>query len=70
MGDPVASTEFLSSEGLAALLDVPLSTVYTWRYEGKGPPAYRIGKHLRFRRSDVEKWLEAQRADEKTGGRV
>ena len=42
---------------VADYLRVPLRTIYRWRYAGDGPPAFRIGRHLRFRWSDVEEWL-------------
>ncbi len=46
---------------LAAYLGVPISTVYDWRTNGKGPRAYRSGKHLTFALSDVRIWIEQQR---------
>ena len=46
---------------LAAYLGVPVSTVYDWRTNGKGPRAYRFGKHLKFAVSDVRIWVEQQR---------
>ncbi|MGH2597650.1 MAG: helix-turn-helix domain-containing protein [Actinomycetota bacterium] len=42
---------------VADYLRVPLRTIYRWRYAGEGPPALRVGRHLRFRWSDVEEWL-------------
>ena len=42
---------------LAAILGVPLSTLYQWRYKGEGPPACKVGRHLRYRREAVERWL-------------
>lgn len=45
---------------LATYLGVPLATVYAWRSRGQGPTGERIGKHLRYRRADVESWLDAQ----------
>ena len=42
---------------VADYLRVPLRTIYRWRYAGEGPPAFRIGRHLRFRWADVEEWL-------------
>jgi hypothetical protein len=36
-----------------AALGIPISTVYDWRVHGKGPAAYRFGKHLKFAFSDV-----------------
>jgi excisionase family DNA binding protein len=46
---------------LAAYLGVPLSTIYDWRTRGKGPAAYRFGKHLKFAVSDVREWVAEQR---------
>jgi len=46
---------------LAAYLGVPVSTIYDWRTHGKGPTAYRFGKHLKFAVSDVQKWVAGQR---------
>ena len=45
---------------LAEHLGVPLQTVYSWRTSGRGPRGIRVGKHLRFRREDVDAWLEQQ----------
>ncbi|MET3770290.1 excisionase family DNA binding protein [Marisediminicola sp. UYEF4] len=46
---------------LAAYLGLPVSTVYDWRVHGKGPVAYRFGKHLKFAVSDVSAWITEQR---------
>jgi excisionase family DNA binding protein len=40
-------------------LTVPVGTLANWRYQGKGPRFVKIGRHVRYRRSDVEAWLEA-----------
>jgi excisionase family DNA binding protein len=46
---------------LASYLGIPISTVYDWRVHGKGPAAYRFGKHLKFAVSDVRAWIAQQR---------
>ena len=46
---------------LASYLGLPVSTVYDWRVYGKGPVAYRFGKHLKFAVSDVQAWVAEQR---------
>lgn len=51
--------DLLTPVQLAELVGVPRSTVYTWRYHGTGPRAIKVGRHIRFRRSDVDAWLEA-----------
>ena len=53
-----SSDRLLTVEDLADYLDVPVATIYAWRYRRQGPPGFRIGKHLRFRWSDVERWIE------------
>jgi excisionase family DNA binding protein len=47
---------------VAAYLQVPVRTLYTWRYQRKGPRAHRVGRHLRYRWEDVEAWLASAAA--------
>ena len=51
----------LSSHEGAAFLGVPLQTNYRWRYLHEGPPGYRVGRHVRYRPADIERWLESRR---------
>lgn len=53
MGDQLMTTEEVS-----AYLTVPVTTIYQWRTRGSGPRAVRVGRHLRFRRSEVDAWVE------------
>jgi excisionase family DNA binding protein len=46
---------------VARFLGLPVATIYAWRYHGTGPPAFRVGRHLRYRPSEVESWLEEKR---------
>jgi len=46
---------------LAEYLGVSKKTIYSWRLRGVAPPAYRIGRHLRWSRADVDAWLAEQR---------
>jgi len=55
------SNRMMTTREVAALLAVPESTVrIKWR--DWQLPAYRIGKHLRFRERDVHAWIERQAA--------
>ena len=58
-----SSERLMTLTELSELLGVPMSTLYAWRYRGEGPAGYRIGRHVRYRRSVVEAWIEDQ-ADE------
>ena len=50
----------LSPEQLAAMVGVPLGTVYQWHARGGGPLRIRLGRHVRYRQSDVDRWLESR----------
>ncbi|ATE57631.1 helix-turn-helix transcriptional regulator [Actinosynnema pretiosum] len=51
--------ELWDIEQVAAYLRVPVNTIYQWRTRKYGPPARRIGKHLRFYAEDVRAWFAA-----------
>lgn len=53
----------ITTEELAAYLEIPLATIYQWRFKGLAPPAVRLGKHLRFRWEDVQAWLAKRVVD-------
>lgn len=65
-GQPTAApvAEFLSPKDLAELLNVPIGTVYRWNYDRSGPPSLRVGRHVRYRRADVDLWLDARSVPE------
>jgi excisionase family DNA binding protein len=51
----------MTVEDLAEYLGLPIATIYKQRSEGTGPPGYRVGKFVRWRRSEVDAWLETKR---------
>ncbi len=56
--------KLLTVEDLAEYLGVPVATLYAWRYRRQGPPGFRVGRHLRYRWTDVEEWIKNRaRAD-------
>jgi excisionase family DNA binding protein len=54
----------VSAQELADYLEIPVKTVYTWRHRNTGPRGFRVGKHLRFRWSEVERWLARLAAED------
>ncbi|SEE79334.1 DNA binding domain-containing protein, excisionase family [Arthrobacter alpinus] len=62
--DPTTATmdEWLTPKEICSLLQIPEQTFYQWRAKGVGPHAYRIGRHLRVTRQDLNAWL-AQRSE-------
>ena len=68
---PDTLSEILTPEELAALLRVTPAWIHEkTRCRAKNPlPALRIGRYIRFRRSDVIAWLDGTRAPAKKGRR-
>jgi excisionase family DNA binding protein len=54
------SDRLLSVDELADYLGVPAKTLYAWRHRREGPRGFRVGRHLRYRWSDVQRWIEEQ----------
>ena len=47
----------MSAADLSALLGVEVKTLANWRCQAKGPKSLKVGRFVRYRMSDVEKWL-------------
>jgi excisionase family DNA binding protein len=47
----------LTVEELADYLGVPIATLYQWRHRREGPPGFRVGRYIRYQRTDVEQWI-------------
>jgi excisionase family DNA binding protein len=59
-------SDLLTLAEVAAELRVPLETLRKWRAKGAGPRAAKVGRHLRYRRAEVDRWL-AEREREAVG---
>ena len=46
-----------SVNDVSRFLGVPVSTLHQWRYLGRGPAAFRVGKHLRYDPDVLRRWL-------------
>lgn len=51
---------YLTPEDIAALFSVPIETVYAWRKKHTGPPAFRVGKYVRYDPAAVHAWATRQ----------
>jgi excisionase family DNA binding protein len=51
-----APERHLTVPELAARLQVPVETIYGWNRTGKGPEYLRVGRHVRYRLTDVITW--------------
>jgi excisionase family DNA binding protein len=54
--------KLMTLTAVADYLGVPAATVYAWNSRGLGPTRYRVGKYVRYRRTDVDTWVDRQAA--------
>lgn len=55
--------KLIGPEELAEYLGIPLPSVYAANSRGTGPRRIRVGKHIRYRKSDVDAWLDSRSID-------
>lgn len=58
MSEVDVEDRLLWPEEVAEVLGVPVGTLANWRYQGRGPAFVKVGRHVRYRRSDVAGWIE------------
>lgn len=52
----------MTVEDLAAFLVVPVASVYAFNSRGSGPRRIRVGRYVRYRRKDVDAWIDQRAA--------
>lgn len=50
--------ELLTTVEVAQYLRIRVNTLEQWRSRGKGPAFERVGRRVRYRRREIEKWLK------------
>jgi excisionase family DNA binding protein len=53
-------SDILTLEELHSYLKIPKPTIYALAQNGRIPAA-KVGKHWRFRKGDIDEWLNAQK---------
>jgi excisionase family DNA binding protein len=56
--------QLLTITETAELLRTPVATLRWWRHIGKGPRGFKIGRAVRYRRSDLHAWIDQQRQEQ------
>ncbi|WP_017616591.1 helix-turn-helix transcriptional regulator [Nocardiopsis salina] len=59
MTKAVDQMRLVSPTELSECTDIPAQTLANWRWKGEGPAWIKLGRHVRYRWADVEKWLDA-----------
>lgn len=58
--EPTSTTsELMDEPTLAMRLGISRSTLQSWRYAGRGPRFIKLGRMVRYRRADVDAYLQA-----------
>jgi hypothetical protein len=59
-GSTSLGDEMLTLQEACKLLRVPEGTLRYWRHLGAGPRSFKIGRHVRYWRTDLILWLTEQ----------
>lgn len=54
-----SSTDAMSTRQAANHLGCSEGSLRLWRHQKRGPRYFRVGKLVRYRRADLELWIEA-----------
>ena len=52
--------DLLTIGEVAGILRVPVATLRYWRHLGSGPASFKIGRSVRYLRSEVTRWFHEQ----------
>jgi predicted DNA-binding transcriptional regulator AlpA len=52
--------DLLTMAEVAAIVRAPVATLRYWRHLGTGPRSFRIGRGVRYWRTEVNAWLQRQ----------
>ena len=60
---------FLSTKDVEAMTGIPAATLRYYRATDQGPKSFKLGSRaVRYRKEDVESWIEEQYAHTARGG--
>lgn len=58
----MADDTYLTEAQVAEILGISPRTLQAWRYRGGHTPAFvKLGRTVRYRRSDLDAWIEERR---------
>lgn len=58
--DQIGQDSLLTITEVAELLRIPVGTLRYWRHLGSGPSSFKIGRNVRYLRSEVSRWFHEQ----------
>lgn len=64
MPEPRPDTDrLLTDDEAAAYLQASTSTLNFWRTQRRGPAFVKLGRNVRYRRCDLDRWIDANRRE-------
>lgn len=57
---------WLSTQEFAEFIGLPVETIYYWRKRGSGPRGVKIGRHVKYKLSEIDAWLDELRDGQET----
>lgn len=60
--------ELIGTSAVSKMTGLPVGTLRYYRSTDKGPASFSLGRRIVYRRSEVERWIEAQEQATKRGG--
>ncbi|MCV7097604.1 helix-turn-helix transcriptional regulator [Mycobacterium kubicae] len=64
----MSHTELLGIPEASELLGLPKGTLRWYRASGIGPKSFKVGRRVRYRRTDCLDWLATQESKTAVGG--
>lgn len=61
------SDNLLTTQKVATLLGISEATLRFWRHKGKGPAFVRVGRVVRYKRKEIERWIVSRSVCHETG---
>jgi len=60
MSNSQMNCEFLTTDQLAGVLGLKKNTLEGWRTQGRGPAFIKVGRAIRYRKTDIDDYLKNQ----------
>jgi excisionase family DNA binding protein len=60
---PEPADRLMTDDEAAAYLSASTSTLNFWRTQRRGPAFVKLGRNVRYRRCDLDRWIEANRRE-------
>lgn len=60
--------DLLETSGVSELTGIPAATLRYWRHANEGPPSFKLGRRVVYRREAVEDWIAKREKATSRGG--